>query len=192
MGLNTQVVNFFSNYLIDKKTNYLWNSFSSPIFNIDVGVGQGLALSPILLALYLSSFLFISQDKSFEMSNSCLFCSYNVMSNLLDKFGLVVEHSKTEVFYFSRLQGLFNSPSLDLSPLGRPILTPKNSWKYLRFIFNRKLMFHQHIDFYSNKVSSSVKCMKLLGNSSCGIISLQKQLLYRYCALSIALYSFQL
>ena len=34
--------------------------------------------------------------------------------------------------------------------------------------------------------------MKLLGNSSCGISSLQKHLLYRCCILSIALYGFQL
>jgi len=54
-----------------------------------------------------------------------VFCSYNVMTNLLDKFGLVVEHSKTEVFYFSRLHGLFNPLSLDLLSLGGPILSPK-------------------------------------------------------------------
>ena len=213
-GLDTQVVNFFSNYLIDRKTNYLWNSFSSPIFNINVGVGQGSALSPILSALYLSSFLYIlekwlknlkipisiisfiddglliSQDKSFNMSNSHLFCSYNVMSNLLDKFGLIVKHSKTEVFHFSRLHGLFNSPPLGLSPLGGPILTPKNSWKYLSFIFNRKLTFHQYINFYSNKALLSVKCMKILGNSSHDITSVQRQLLYRSCVLPIVLYSF--
>jgi len=130
------------------------------------------------------------------MSNSCLFCNYNIMSNLLDKFGLVVEHSKTEVFHFSRLQGSFNPPSLNLSLnlslLKGPILTFKNFWKYLEFIFNRKLMFHQHIDFYSNKALLSVKCMKILGNSSHSIMPLQKQLLYRCCILPIALYSFQL
>ena len=150
-GLDIQVVNFFSNYLIDRKTNYLWNSFLSPIININVGVGQGSALSPILLVLYLSPFfyilekwlknlkipisiisfiddgLLISQDKLFNMSNSHLFCSYNVMSNLLDKFGLIVEYSKTEVFHFSRSHGLFNPSPLGLSPLGGPILTSKNS-----------------------------------------------------------------
>ena len=36
----------------------VWNSFSS-LFNIDVGVGQGLALSPILSALYISPVLYI-------------------------------------------------------------------------------------------------------------------------------------
>ena len=37
-----------------------------------------------------------------------------------------------------------------------------------------------------------VKCMKLLGNLSRGINPLQKYLLYRCCALPIALYGFQL
>ena len=94
---------FFQNYLINKKTKYLWNNFSSSFFNVDVGVGQGTALSPILLALYLSlifyifekrlknlkipiSFilfidnsLFISQNKFLNISNSQLFCSYNII-----------------------------------------------------------------------------------------------------------------
>jgi len=91
-----------------------------------MGVGQGLALSPILLALYLAPFLhilkkhlknldlkisilsfvddglLITQSKS---SNTHLFCSYNVAFNLLSKFGLLVKHLKTEVFRFSRSQG---------------------------------------------------------------------------------------
>ena len=121
VGLDSQVIRFFNNYLIERKTSYQWNSFTSSIFNINVGVGQGSALSPILSALYLSPFLyilekrlknlkipisiiyfvddglFISQDKSFDISNSCLFCSYYVITNLLDKFSLIVEHLKTHI-----------------------------------------------------------------------------------------------
>jgi len=194
----------------------MWNNFLSPMFKVNVGVGQGSALSPILSALYLFSFLyilenhlknlnipvsiilfvddglFISQDKSLVFSNSCLFCSYNVMTKLLDKFGLIVEHSKTEVFHFNRSHSFLNLPSLDLSSIGGPVLVPKNSWKYLEFIFNRKLSFHQYINYYSNRVISMVKCMRILDNSLQGIIPTQKHLLYRYCILLIALYSFQL
>ena len=103
-------------------------------------------LSPILLALYLSLFLyilenhlknlkipvsiiffvddglFISQSKSFNISNYHIFCSYNVLTKLLEKFGLIVEHSKTEVFHFNKSQGIFNLPPLNLSPLGGSIL----------------------------------------------------------------------
>ena len=194
----------------------MWNNFSSPLFEVNIGVGQGSALSPILSALYLSPFLyilenrlknlnipvsiilfvddglFISQDKSLVSSNSCLFCSYNAMTKLLDKFGLIIEHSKTEVFHFNRLHGFFDLPPLDLSSIGGPVLVPKNSWKYLGFIFNRKLSFHQHINYYSNRAISTVKCMRILGNSSRGIIPTQKCLLYRCCILPITLYSFQL
>ena len=186
------------------------------MFDVNVRVGQGSVLSPILSSLYLSlllyilekrfknlkipisilSFvddsLFIAQDKSLNISNLHLFCSYNILSKLLDSFGLVIEHLKTEIFHFSRSQGVFNPSPLNLSPLGGPILRPKDLWKYLGFIFDRKLSFHKHIDHYANKAISTVKCIKLLGNSSRGISPLQKCLLYRCCTLPIASYSFQL
>ena len=166
----------------------MWNDFSSPQFDINIGVGQGSALSPILSSLYFSPFLYIlenrlknlripvsilsfvddgliiAQNKSFDISNSQLFCSYNVLTKLLDSFGLIIEHLKTEIFHFSWSQGAFNPPPLDLSLIGGPILRSKDSWRYLGFIFDRKLSFHKHIDFYANKAISTVKCMKLLGN----------------------------
>ena len=136
--------------------------------------------------------LFICQNKLFDISNSCLFCSYNVITKLLNKFSLIVKHFKTEVFHFNRLHSPFNPPLLDLSPIKGSVLTPKSSWKYLVFIFDGKLSFYQHIDFYSNKAMSMVKCMKIIGNSLYSIILTQKCLLYRCCILPIALYSFQL
>ena len=159
-GLKPKVASFFADYLVKRKTNYTWNKLSSPNFKVNVGVGQGSALSPILLALYLSPFLYIlekclknlkipvffisfvddgliiSQNKSIIISNSQLFCSYNVLSKLLDSFGLIIEYSKTDIFHFNRSHGVFNPLPLDLSAIGGPILKPKDSWKYLGFIFN--------------------------------------------------------
>ena len=37
-GFNPKISNFFKNYLVGRKTKYLWNSFSSPYYNVDVGV----------------------------------------------------------------------------------------------------------------------------------------------------------
>ena len=216
VDLDPRVVKFFSNYLVGGRTQYFWNSFSSLFFNVNIGVNQGLALSPILSAIYLTSFLHIlekhlkilkipisilsfvdnsllvAQSKSFLISNSLLFYSYNIVSSLLVKFGLHIVYSKTEVFHFTRLHGSFNLPPLNLSSIGSPTLYPKNTWKYLEFIFDRKISFHQHIDFYSNKVISMVKCIKILGYSVRGLVSHQKHLLYRSCIFPIALYSFQL
>jgi len=215
-GFDSKVVSFISNYLVNRKMSYFWNNFSSYLYDINMGVDQGSALSPILSALYLSPFLhilekrsktldlkisilsfvddslLISQSKSFYTSNAHLFSSYNIASQLPLKFGLLIEHSKTEVFHFSRSHNNFNPPPLDLSSIGRPSLVPKDTWQYLGFIFNRKLYFYQHIDFYANKAISTVKCMKILSNSTRELNPLQKQLLYISCALPIALYGFQL
>ena len=136
--------------------------------------------------------LLIIQSKSFESFNAHLFCSYNIALNLLTKFGLYVEHSKTEVFHFFRVHDIFSPPPLNFLPLGGPILSPKTSWQYLGFIFNRKLSFHSYIDFYANKVISIIKCMKILSNSTRDLNPCQKHLLYRCCAMPIALYGFQL
>ena len=138
-GLDSSIVKFFSSYLINRKIQYVWNNFSSYFVDVDVSVGQGSALSPILSALYLAPFLHIlkkhlknlnlqisllsfvnnsllvTQSKSFESSNAHIFYSYNVALNLLTKFGLYIEHSKTKVFHFSRVHGVFSSPPLNLS-----------------------------------------------------------------------------
>ena len=52
-GLDYKISIFFKNYLVGRKTKYLWNDFSSPFLNINIGVEQGSALFPILSALYL-------------------------------------------------------------------------------------------------------------------------------------------
>ena len=147
---------------------------------------------PISLISFVDNRLFVSQNKSILHSNVNLFCSYNIMSSLLSKFGLIIKHGKTDVFHFSRAHGVFNPLLLDLSSIGGSLLLPKDIWRYLGFIFDCKLMFRNHIDFYSNKAISTIKCMKLLGNSTRGINPLQKRQLYRCCALPIALYGFLL
>jgi len=160
VGLDPKVASFFVDYLVNKKTNYNWNELSSPIFEVNVGVGQGSALSSILSTLYLSPFLYIlekhlknlkipisfisfvddgliiAQNKSIVTSNSQLFCSYNILSKLLNKFSLIVKHSKTDIFHFNRSHGVFNPLPLNLSSIGGPVLKSKDSWKYLGFIFD--------------------------------------------------------
>ena len=214
--LNYKISTFFKNYLVGRKTKYLWNDFVSPSFNINIGVGQGSMLSPILSALYLplvflslenclkilknpisiipfvDNGLLISQNKFIVHLNTNLFCSYNIISSLLLKCSFVIEHGKTDVFHSSRFHEVYNPPPLNLSPIGGPVLLPKKMWRYLDFIFDRKLTFRSYIDFYTNKAISTIKCMKLLGNSLRSINPLQKRRLYRCCTLLIALYEFLL
>ena len=48
------VARFFASYLVDRFTSYLWGSFQYGPHQADVEVGQGLALSPVLLSLYIA------------------------------------------------------------------------------------------------------------------------------------------
>jgi len=76
-GFNFKISIFFQDYLVGRKTKYLWNTFSSPSFNINIGVGQSSALSPILSALYLSPIFYIFEKRIINSKNSDfypLFC----------------------------------------------------------------------------------------------------------------------
>jgi len=58
-GPEPRVSSFFVNYLVKRKTNYVWNDLMSPDFEVNIGVDQESALSPILSVLYLTPFLYI-------------------------------------------------------------------------------------------------------------------------------------
>ena len=164
------IVDFFSNYLVGRSTQYSWNSFLSGACNADVGMRQGSTLSPILSALYIAllihifehraqalnlntcilSFvddgLLISQRKTYNKTLPELYSSYRVVTNLMVTFGLVMEHDKSEIFHFSRAHNDSN-PELDLSAIGAPTLKPKTYWRYLGFYFDRHLSFKEHVWF---------------------------------------------
>jgi len=209
------IVDFFSNYLVDRFTQYSWNSFLSGAYDADVDVGQGSTLSPILSMLYivplirifelraqslnLSTFilsfvdngLLISQGKTYNTTLPEFYSSYRVVIDLIVCFGLVMEHDKSEIFHFSRVHNDLNM-ELDLSAIGAPTLKPKTYWRYLGFYFNQCLSFKEHVQYYSTKALSMVKAMGRLGNSSRGLLPLQKHLLYRFCVVPIATYGFRL
>ena len=58
-----KVTSFFANYLVSRKTKYMWNDISFPSFDVNVGVGQGSTLSSILSSLYLSPFFYILENR---------------------------------------------------------------------------------------------------------------------------------
>ena len=58
-GFNLRISSLFSNYLIDRRTQYIWNNFISSSFRVDVGVEQDSTLSPILFAFYIALIFYI-------------------------------------------------------------------------------------------------------------------------------------
>ena len=120
---------FFSDYLINRQTQYVWNSFVLSFFKTNVNIEQDFVFSPILSTIYIAfifhifkkrtksllspilistfSFvdnrLFISQEKSYEKLNTNLFCRYDIILFIFIQFGLIIKHDKSEVLYFLRL-----------------------------------------------------------------------------------------
>jgi retron-type reverse transcriptase len=161
-GFNDKVVQFFSNYLVDRKTKYSVNGDCSDMYDSNVGVGQGSVLSPILSTLYiapifhmlnlwianhssvdslpLSSFLsfvdnglLIAMDSSYTKTHDTLRLAYTHILSLFRDFGLIMEHSKTELFNFALSPGdtRLLSPSMDLGFMlftGENRLVAKKTW----------------------------------------------------------------
>ena len=120
--------------------------------------------------------------------------AYKVIFELFVAFALVLEHDKSEVFHFDRSHNPPN-PSIDLgyAPYtGNTPLKPKAFWRYLGFYFDRKLSFHEHVRFYSTKALTTIQAMRMLGNSSRGLLPDQKRTLYRSCVVPVALYEFRM
>jgi hypothetical protein len=204
-GFPLCVGNFFRSYLVGRLTTYKWDNFTSGTFPSDVGVGKGSALSPVLSALclapvlklfgrsvvgrwvdlmsYVNDSTFIVSSWKVEDNLLLLKEVYGFVHNAFSSLGLVLEHDKSEVFHFSRAQR-FSNPAIDLGfalySKATP-LKPKPIWQYLGFFFDRKLLFREHVRFYSTKAFTTVKAFNMLGNSSRGITALQKRLLYRTC-----------
>ena len=63
-GFANSIVDFFSNYLVGRSTQYSWNSFLSRVCNTDVGIGQGSVLSPIFSVLYIAPLICIFEYRA--------------------------------------------------------------------------------------------------------------------------------
>ena len=132
----------------------------------------------------------IVQSPSWDDNLIRLRKAYAVVFELSEALGLVLEHSKSEVFHFSRKSGNVDPPvDLGYVPFTRDTpLKPNPYWQYLGFYFDRALTFKEHTHRYSTKALTTVRAMVRLENSTRGISPKHKRLLYRTCVLPVATY----
>lgn len=110
-GFDSKISSFFSDYLVGRKTQYLWNNFTSPFFNVNIGVEQGLDLSPVLLTLYLTSIFYIFEKNLWKylilisFVVTMLFCLFlNSLDLLLNmeklKFFISLDHIVSLIYFY--------------------------------------------------------------------------------------------
>jgi hypothetical protein len=119
---------------------------------------------------------------------------YGIVFNLFDRFGLVLEHDKSELFHFTHKHRDTNPPlALGWGPFTEETpLKPKEHWRYLGFFFDQHLLFHEHVCFYTTKAISTVHAMEMLGNLFHRLSPQQRRILYRSCVIPIVTYGFKL
>src|SRR6202020_601092 len=123
-GFPARVVAFFRSYLVGRRTRYAWNGSFSEYFLASVEAGQGSALSPFVSALYLALILHEFQErtnagkgdllsyvddgsllvrtKTWERNLQLLIEGYAFILKRVTAIGLTLEHSKTEVYHWTR------------------------------------------------------------------------------------------
>lgn len=146
------------------------------------------------LISYVDDGTVIVQSKSLNDNVQVLSKSYAILFRLFTALGLVLEHDKSEVFHFDRSHSQDNPPvDLGFAPYtGDTPLKPKTYWRYLGFFFDHKLLFNEHVRFYSTKAFTTVQAMRMLGNSTRGLDPIHKRILYHACVLPIATYGFRM
>jgi hypothetical protein len=112
-GFPEHVWKFFTSYLVGRGMRYLWNSFSSDRRSTNVGMGQGSALSLVLLALYFAPVI-----KLFESQAAHLNC--DVLSYVDDGTPHPSFSLTTIIYWFWCINYKFNyvSISVTLQALG--------------------------------------------------------------------------
>ena len=108
---------------------------------------------PVSILSFMNNGFLVAQNKSLTVSNSLLFCSYQITLSFLERFRLMMEYGKIEVFHFFRSHGVFNPPLLDLSSIRGPILCPKNIWRYLDTFLTRNYSSNNTLTLMQIKLS---------------------------------------
>jgi hypothetical protein len=124
---------------------------------------------------------------------------FTLLADAFLKVGLVLEPSKTELMHFAPYlldkpgKPLYSGayPSMDLGVVpftGSTPLKPSLLWRYLGFFFDSKLSFSSHVDYYVNKAFSTIRALRMLGNSIKGLDAKNRALVYKVAAFPILTY----
>lgn len=168
LGVQGDLLRWFSSYLFGRKQRVKINEYLSESFSVTSGVPQGSHLGPLLFLLYINSistcflyaqFLLYADDlKIYARVKSLEDCELlqgdlERVSRYCKENKLFLNLSKCSCISFTKNYDSFTyNYSVNNEPLNRV-----NQIKDLGVIFDHKLTFNQHIDYVVRK------CNKMLG-----------------------------
>ena len=174
-GVRGRVLDWFKNYLTNRKQYVFANGTSSNICDISCGVPQGSILGPLLFLLYISdiencsdilSFILFADDTNLFYSSKTLTDLFNVVNSELSKLSewfcvnkLSLNIKKTNYIIFGNRPIPQNDAHLQLS-LNDTIITQVFDTKFLGVYLDNKLTWKVHISHLKLKLSRGVGIMR--------------------------------
>ena len=215
MGIPLPLQAWVTSFVSNRFVAISFDGFCGPMApKPDHGVPQGSPVSPILAELFASSALSIFEGsdlliklkayvddhllgttgKSVLANCHHLSVGYEQLANHLATLNLGLDAVKTECMHFTRsADGVrICSTPITLHDVPEPgkqfICKPSKPLRWLGIWFDSKLLWHDHIDRMSNKASSALQALTLLGNTICGVNAQQLRILYLGCVLPILIW----
>jgi hypothetical protein len=171
-GIRGIALDWFRDYLRERKQYVSYNGKQSQTLNITCGVPQGSVLGPLLFIIYTNDLpdcinrantILFADDTTIYTSSSDIQYMYNVMNENLERLTdwfrankLSLNITKTNYMLFSNASHIKKTQDLQIS--GQTIYQVKNT-KFLGINIDDKLKWDVHIKSIKSRISSSLFIM---------------------------------
>ena len=148
---------------------------------------------------YVDDGVILHSSPSMQLNMHYLRTKYQELATDFLAIGLRLEPGKTELMHFAAHlitkpgKPLYSGPYPDMDLGVQPFtgdkrLKPSLLWRYLGFFFDPKLTFSSHVIFYVNKAYSTIRALRMLGNSVKGLDCQSRALVFKAAVMPVLSY----
>ena len=175
-GIRSNIINWFKNYLFDRKQRVVIDGFASTFKHVHAGVPQGSVLGPFLFLLYINDItscvtscikLFADDTSLFRIVNTnpieeaeILSDDLNNINNWSRQWDIKFNAAKTESVIFSRR----TEPDHPDIFFNNELVSVSTFHKHLGLFFSSDGKWNKHIDYIYKKANQKMNILRLLKN----------------------------
>ncbi len=203
-GIRGRALEWFKSYLSNRKQYVQYRNSKSTTLTMSCGVPQGSVLGPLLFIIYTNDLPnSLSRSKAILFADdTTIYLSSDDITTVFDHVNHDLEHladwfranklslniGKTNCVVFN-LNNNHQYQNLRLK-IGHDVIETKSVVKFLGIYIDKKLQWHDHINFIRTKLNSSLYAMNRVKNtlSTSHLLTLYYSLVYPYINYGISLW----